>query len=150
MTSDEIIDGILEREGEGTPPYTTPGDHGGRTRWGISERAHPEAWRAGPPSEDQARKIYEAEYVRPFLGVKNDPLRNQLVDIAVLHGMSTAWHLFSLVVPFLTFDSINRTSAQTQNLVNNALVGARVGYMLSLNQRQFEHGWVRRATSFLE
>ncbi len=150
LTTDQIIDGILEREGPGVSPYTTPGDRGGRTAWGISERAHPEAWRTGPPTRDEAREIYRTEYVRPFEGVKNGPLRNQLADIAVLHGVHMAHHLFDLVVPFLTLDSINRTSSQTQNLANNALVGVRCNYILSLGQRQFEHGWIRRAVEFIE
>lgn len=37
-------------------------DPGGRTMWGIAERSHPEAWRNGPPSKDEAIAIYRRQY----------------------------------------------------------------------------------------
>lgn len=84
-----IIDGVLDREQEGTPPYLAKGDAGLRTSWGISERAHPEAWVHGPPTRAQAFAIYLNFYVTPL-----DPLVPfvpeafiaALVDDAVLSG----------------------------------------------------------------
>ena len=37
-------------------------DPGGRTAYGISEKAHPEAWADGPPSLEEALKIYHDDY----------------------------------------------------------------------------------------
>lgn len=39
-----------------------PADPGGETIYGISRRAHPEAWRLGPPSKEEAAAIYKSEY----------------------------------------------------------------------------------------
>lgn len=88
MTADEIIDGILQREGEGKPPWLAKDDLGGRTSWGISERAHPEMWRNGPPSRAQARALYLAMYVKPFdwlIGIHED-LRVAMIDDGVMSG----------------------------------------------------------------
>ena len=41
-------------------------DAGGRTRYGISEKANPEAWTSGPPSIVQAVQIYKSKYLSPF------------------------------------------------------------------------------------
>lgn len=93
MTPDEIIDGILEREGEGVPPYTDPADAGGRTSWGIAEKSHPEAWQPGPPTRLEARAIYADAYLRPFdvlRGSASSALLAVIVDDAVLSGVNTA------------------------------------------------------------
>jgi len=94
MTIDEILDGVLEREGEGTPPYADPHDRGGRTRWGISERANPDAWMHGPPSREMARSIYTRRYVSPFESLRavgvDERVRVALIDDAVLSGPKTA------------------------------------------------------------
>ena len=94
MTIDDVIDGVLEREGEGTPPYADPKDAGGRTRYGISERAHPEAWKSGPPTQEMARQIYAREYVAPFDGLRDvhidERVRVALIDDAVLSGVKTS------------------------------------------------------------
>jgi lysozyme family protein len=94
VTVDELLDGILEREGPGTPPYLDPADRGGRTAWGIDERSHPEAWRNGPPSSHDAKVIYAKQYVQPFAPLVdaglNDRVRIALVDDAVLSGVVTA------------------------------------------------------------
>jgi lysozyme family protein len=94
MTIDDVLDGVLEREGEGVPPYADPTDAGGRTRYGISERAHPEAWKSGPPTQEMARQIYAREYVAPFDGLRDvhidERVRVALIDDAVLSGVKTS------------------------------------------------------------
>ena len=94
MTVDEIIAGIIDREGEGTPPYLDPRDYGGRTRWGIAERAHPDAWRNGPPTRDDAKRIYAEVYVAPFdpliAAGLDDRVRVALIDDGVLSGVMTS------------------------------------------------------------
>ena len=94
MTADEIIEAILVREGQGTPPYYDGLDAGGRTAWGISERFHPEAWTHGPPSREQAKAIYLRRYVAPFTPLQtaglDERVRIALIDDAVLSGVTTA------------------------------------------------------------
>lgn len=93
MSVDKVIDGILDREGEGTPPYLDKNDRGGRTRFGIDERSHPEAWRNGPPTRDEARAIYARTYVAPFdpiASIVSDSVHAALIDDAVLSGVQTA------------------------------------------------------------
>jgi lysozyme family protein len=94
MTIDDVIDGVLAQEGEGAPPYSDPVDVGGRTRWGISERAHPDAWKTGPPTQEMARQIYARQYVAPFDGLRDvnidERVRVALIDDAVLSGVKTS------------------------------------------------------------
>ena len=62
MTIDKIIDGIIQREGE----YSNdPSDHGGPTRWGITEavaRAHGYAGDMRALPQQLARGIYRQSY----------------------------------------------------------------------------------------
>jgi lysozyme family protein len=39
-----------------------PADAGGKTRYGISSVYHPKMWQNGPPSWDQAREFYRAQF----------------------------------------------------------------------------------------
>lgn len=90
MTDTELIDQILIREGWNGPSFLDAGDRGGRTSWGISERAHPEAWRHGPPSKELARAIYAAQYVAPWAWVPDEALRGLLADWTVTSGLRAA------------------------------------------------------------
>lgn len=56
---DFALDLVLEHEGG---YVNDPQDPGGETIYGISRRAHPEAWRNGVPSKDQAAEIYRNDY----------------------------------------------------------------------------------------
>lgn len=86
MTDLEIVEAVLEREGWNGPDFLDAGDRGLRTAWGVSERAHPEAWQHGPPSKDQARAIYLQRYVEPWAWVPDDKVRAFLVDWMVTSG----------------------------------------------------------------
>src|SRR5690606_12435419 len=55
----DLLDRLRLREGR----YSNhAADRGGRTAWGISERAHPEVWKKGYVTRDEADRIYGAEY----------------------------------------------------------------------------------------
>src|SRR5215204_4654531 len=93
MNDDDILEDIIKREGGDT--FTDdPSDHGGRTIYGISERFHPEAWESGPPSKEQAKKIYTQMYLAPFAPLVDigldDRIRVALIDDAVLSGKKAA------------------------------------------------------------
>ena len=159
LTTNQIVEGILEREGENGPDFLTPGDRGGRTSWGISERAHPEAWHNGPPSKDEARVIYFKTYVGPFLDVAPPDVRNQLVDFAVTSGVKTAIYYLQRTLGVTPDGYIGQKTRAAlvgvdSRLLNNALVAARLKFIDTLtdtekSQKQFEEGWESRALSFL-
>ena len=98
MTTDEIIDGIVRREGS---RFTNdPADHGGPTKFGITLRDLRE-WRHDPNlraddvealEEDEARAIYRARYIEGpgFLAIADDWLRAFIVDAGVLQGPRNA------------------------------------------------------------
>ncbi len=102
MNTTQVLDGILEREGPGHPPtYLAVNDKGGRTAWGISERAHPKAWQPGPPTKAQAREILVNLYIPPFQplrGYLEDEIFAALLDDAVLSGVAAAMKRFQWVL----------------------------------------------------
>jgi lysozyme family protein len=74
-----------------------PADKGGRTIYGISERAYPELWKSGPPSKDQAAEAYKAlwrdsgaERIAGLQAPGADRLATALFDAAVHHGPQRA------------------------------------------------------------
>lgn len=62
-TLDIALDFVFSMEGGFSDD---PNDPGGRTMYGISERAHPEAWKNGPPTKDDAKEIYVRHYWIPL------------------------------------------------------------------------------------
>ena len=103
MTNDQIIDAILRREGSA---YTNrKSDRGGPTKYGITQKSwepHRDrlAKRGDWPSlhvcdltESEARLFYISEHVAPFAWLKDDNLRELLVDCSVNHGTrrATIW-----------------------------------------------------------
>src|SRR5689334_12674244 len=95
----DFIDDIIKREG-GSEATNDPSDSGGRTQYGISENAHPEAWADGKVTYDEARSIYEKVYIlaRHFDQVKDLWLQHQVVDFGVTHGSATAARLLQQLV----------------------------------------------------
>lgn len=95
-TIEQIIDGIIEREGNGK--YTNdPNDSGGPTRWGITERT---ARANGYPGEmryfprDSAVRLYLAQYWSSpgfsTVHLHHPELAVRLADFGVLAGPDTS------------------------------------------------------------
>lgn len=64
---------------------------GGRTRWGISEKNNPDAWKNGPPTKEKAIEIYKQRYWDRLGVEKLDPaLRLAAFDAAVNEGVGKA------------------------------------------------------------
>ena len=66
---------VLEEETGGRPDgglTNDPNDPGGVTKWGISQRSHPDV-DVPNLSEDDAKAIYKAEYWEPLLPFNLDP-----------------------------------------------------------------------------
>ena len=169
-TVDDIIEDILTSEGPGDPArgYLAKHDRGGRTNWGVSERAHPEEWADGKvPSRERAAALYRIEYFEPFRWtLKATPeLCAQLTDCAVLHGRHRAVKLLQRtlatdvdgIVGTDTVAAYTRACARVgadPRHVNNALVAFRLKLIdeisdADVKQKANEEGWENRALRFL-
>ena len=167
MTDRDVIDRILAAEGGGA--FTNdPLDSGGATRWGVTAKTLGEWRRIGRQAtaaevkaltEDEARAIYAARYLQPFVLVPIESIRVQLADFGVTSGPVTAIRVLQDVLG-VTVDGIigleTRTAIATYptRLVNNALVGARCKFYSDLAERRpkdrrFLRGWIRRAVDFV-
>ena len=63
-------------------------DQGGRTRFGVSEKAHPEAWQKGPPSFDDALQLAQVEFWdrHRLAGVNSQEVANYILDMIYNEG----------------------------------------------------------------
>lgn len=154
MTVDDILEEILEREQENkSPGFLTPGDKGGRTNWGISEKAHPEEWKNGKvPNRARAKEIFFNEYAGPWGMLRDGKLKALIVDMTVLHGLGNAKHILR-----------EAAAADPRTIVLNemeekifitTIVAHRCRFMVNIanrdaSQRKNLRGWINRAVSFL-
>ncbi len=96
MSDDEIIDGILRREGSTFTDRSD--DRGGSTKYGITQRTWDEyrnRFTDEPTSvaditEPDARLFYSSMYVRPLSWIVEFGLRELVIDCAVNHGATRA------------------------------------------------------------
>lgn len=158
----EIIDNVLKAEG-GSASTNDPVDGGGRTQFGISERANPEAWLDGKVTEEEAREIYLTRYyTQPGFDKLDDPkLQHFMVDFAVLSGPHLAIQYLQRAIG-VPDDGI--LGPQTLAVVNgcddrrvlvNRLVVERVKMIGRIvnrapNQARFLNGWLSRALGFFQ
>lgn len=77
-------DFLMDLEG-GDLMHEVQGDPGGRTRFGISEKFHPEMWEDGPPDEPSARDFYRRVYWAPLrLGeLESQEMADEVLEFAV-------------------------------------------------------------------
>jgi lysozyme family protein len=175
MTIDQIIDGILIREG-GFVDH--PADTGGATNFGITARTLGEWRHLGRPATDadvqalteaEARAIYRAKYVDgpKLTAIADDRLRALLVDIAVNSGPVTAIRMLQQVcgVPVdgvLGPQTLGAAAARPSVVAD--LIRERAEFYLRLglggadvkaflrehpkSQLHFLKGWMRRALEF--
>ena len=157
-TIDTLLDEVLAREG--SKDTNDPNDSGGRTKFGISQRWHPDAWEDGPPTREAAKEIFFTIYVmKPKLHlVHPEYLLGQLVDYAGLRGPHRAIVALQHVVDvpedgLLGPMTLGAVAAQDPRTVNNAIVDRRVLLMTRLVQQRpkdlvWLYGWVSRALKF--
>ena len=89
MDFEEAFQRTMDIEGRGKL-HTTPGDRGGTTKWGISQRAFPNLDIASL-TEDQARLIYRQQYWdRVNAEELPDALRGHVFDSAMNQGTQKA------------------------------------------------------------
>lgn len=166
MTPNEIIDGILKREGGFV---NNPADKGSATNYGITIATLAE-WRGVPVTvedvknltQQEAREILREEYIiRPgFLGIDNEALRVLVIDCAVNHGANRAVKLLQEAAHVFT-DGIfgpntrNAVNRMTASALYRRLCAARVrlyGRIIFRDHSQavFAAGWCNRVAEFIE
>lgn len=160
-TSDEeILEMILAHEGGIFTNH--PNDHGGPTKWGITQKAL-ERWRGHPVTIDDVRNlsreeacdIYRAWHIKPYEGVVG-LVRVNVIDMSVNAGVPRATMLLQQTVG-VTVDGVmgpnTRAAAQLRDW-NGIYTGVRIGFYESIikhdpSQIVFRNGWRARALSFL-
>ena len=160
-TTDKIVNDVMRREDRtGTGIVTV--DTGGRTQYGISERANPEAWADEKVTEEEARTIYERKYVRApkFHLIPDEALRAHLVDFGVNSGPMIAIMKLQAVVGadvdgILGPDTLGRLATQDPARVRLGLIAERIrliGRVVTKdpkNQLKHLNGWLNRVLEFL-
>lgn len=157
-TIDTLLDQILARES--SKDTDNPNDSGGRTKYGISQKWHPEAWVVGPPTRDAAKALYFHQYVvQPgFTQIKAEMVMDQLVDWGVNSGQMTAILHLQKVLNVKQDGVLGPASLQVVNsrdplILNNQLVDDRILMLDRIVQKrpqdlEFLFGWHVRALSF--
>lgn len=158
----DIIDDILKREG-GSKATNDPTDKGGRTQFGISEKAFPEAWADGKVTEQEAREIYLNKFVIgpgfSRIPASHSKVQAILIDWGVNSGPTIAIQNLQrlLVVPtdgVFGPGTLAALVAADPSLLAAKLVRARILMIARVVQKnpsqvKFLGGWLDRALSFI-
>ena len=167
MTVDQMLDGVLEREGGFVDD---PVDRGGPTRWGITQETL-SAWRGVPvtredvatlPIED-ARRIYRQQYVEApgfAAAIPDERLLALVVDYAVLSGPRAATQALQRAIGIaddgiLGPQTLRLLQAQAGSVeVYRRLLADRIRHHVEIvltnpSQRRFLRGWLNRLVGFL-
>jgi len=165
----DLIDDIIEREG-GSKETNDPLDAGGRTKYGISERANPDLWVNGPPTYEQARQRFAERYVLPFNGIMDPQMLEQLADWAVTSGSDKVIRILQQIVGagidgVLGPKSLAKVAGYPAGLVFGVLVPGSVRLNIAIRDARAMHyagitkarptnlrfifGWLRRSQEFL-
>ncbi len=137
-----------------------PADPGGRTIYGISVKAHPEAWKDGPPTKEQAKQIYKELYWDRIKGDElPDGLDMAVFDAAVNMGTNRAIRILQefIEMPTNKIDGVigQETLQQLSRYLVNKYGMLRVEYYKRLIQKfpklqRFEKGWMNRVNDLKE
>jgi lysozyme family protein len=166
MTTDDVIDDILSREG-GFVDHAN--DHGGPTNKGIT-LATLSDWRGRPCAVDdlkaltdnEARDIYRNLYIhRPRISaIANPVVMALLADISVNSGQREAVTLLQRALGIKEDGRLGPVTEQTANAMNSnklyiRLCAERVrlyGKIINHDHSQavFAEGWLNRAAEFIE
>lgn len=168
MTVDQMIDGLIEREGGYVDDVA---DHGGPTRYGITLRTLAD-WRHPVPvtADDvaqldlaEARAIYRRMYVEVpgfAAAIPNDRLLALVVDYAVLSGPRAATAALQRAMGLhddgILGDQTKRLlgaqagSAEVYKRLLAGRIAAHVEIVITNpSQRRFLRGWLTRLVGFL-
>ena len=162
----KAIDFVLMQEDSKISGVITdnPSDHGGRTRYGVAERFHPDLTKTGyydSMSNQEALvvadKIYEDQYATPlYLAKINDQsVANALLSFAINQGLDQAVRIFQRAIGVDDDGKMGpKTLAAANNysptVLLNSLYNMEAAYynrIVALNPTQhvFLAGWINRA-----
>lgn len=155
----DVIGDVIKREGG----YSNdPVDAGKETQFGISKVSNPDAWKNGPPTEAEARAIYEAKYIdKPgFRNIKDKQLQTQLIDFGINSGIYIAVQKLQEILG-VTADGVlgpktlAALDAHHADDINTALAVARMKMICKIVQKnptniKFLLGWISRCCEFLK
>lgn len=166
MTTNDIIDGLIRREG-GFVNHEA--DAGKATKYGITQATLSE-WMGRPASVDdvmrltehEAREIFREQYiVRPgFLSIENEAVRALAVDCGVNHGVSRAVKMLQEAAHAFPDGIFGPNTKQAVNRMTAAVLYRRLcaervrlyGQIITKNPSQavFAAGWASRVAEFIE
>ncbi len=140
-----------------------PRDAGGRTYAGISETAHPDAWKDGSVGEAEARQVYRHDYwdALHLDLIASQGLANEVFDFAVTSGadraatyLQQAWNAIRQsyedplvedgIVGPMTRSAANEYERRYPGVLHRAYAVKRGAFYLSLNRPTFVRGWMKR------
>ena len=127
------LDQVLKNEGG---LVNNPADSGGLTKYGISQKWHPDLDIENLTKEDAKRIMYK-EYVIPMMDFIRDVDLNetyQIIDMAINAGVSRCKQLLSKVTPAYSFKDARI------DFYNSIATGAKA---------QFLKGWLKRVSVVL-
>jgi len=76
---------------EGDSYVNDSADPGGETMYGISRRAHPEAWADGIPTLERASQIYKDHYWDPqYYTIESQEVASELMEFGVVAGKTAS------------------------------------------------------------
>ena len=166
----DIIDTILKHEGgyQNSPDDDANfvGDKMVGTNWGITpetlakhrgiSKRQLSAKDMMKLSQEEAREIYNNQYVKPFEAIPEGPLKNNLIDMGVNAGPARAVKLLQESIGAKvdgklgpkTWKAVEKSGFNT-----NDYADARIGYYQRIAQKNpklgtFIDGWTNRANSF--
>ena len=150
MSFERAISFVLEREGEWADH---PSDHGGRTRWGISSRAHPDVDLA-TLTRDGAVQLYWERYWLPIAGNSLPwPVSPVLFAHAVQAGVTKAVRTLQLLCGAEIDGDCGPQTIRAARLMDPrkltaALLRERTQALIhqgfTTDQRAFLFGWMNR------
>lgn len=158
MISDKDIEEVIDREG-GAKETHDPLDKGGRTKFGIAEKFHPEAWADGDVTHDEAVAIYKDLYVHdPGIDRLPAPLDENVFDFAVTSGAARAVRILQTLLHTtrdgkIGPETLRALQARDLRDVNNLYCAAREAFYRDIvrnnpSQQKWLKGWVNRAKKF--
>jgi len=151
MSFEQTLKFILHWEG-GYVDNTRLGDSGGVTAFGISSSAYPNENMA-TMTKERAAQIYRRDYYDAICG---DALPHHiafiLTDYAVNSGVRRAVTTLQKGVG-VTVDAaigpktLAAVAKKDAHELAEFILHSRASFLLSLDQREFERGWIRRVVS---
>lgn len=126
-----------------------PADPGGRTIYGISERAHPELWKKGTPTLDDAKRLYRAKYWDAVHGDQLPPRTAMaLFDFTVHSGEGTAGKALQRLVKAPVDGDVGPTTARLAREAAPTTAADRdLAFRLTVERGLFLGRWIAGASS---